>query len=95
MQLDIDPDLAVVGTVQIALSMGEDSLDVVYGFDGMSLDAAIGYMTVVLDRMREERKYEWATCPGCKRPWSEHYDDDEDDEEDGPELYDQDEDEDE
>lgn len=85
MPLDIDPSTPIVGNIEIALYMSADGVDVAYGLEGVSPEAAIGYLIVVSDRLREERKYEWDTCPDCKRPWSEHGEDDES-------IYDQDED---
>lgn len=54
-----------------------------YDIDGMSIEAALGYLVAVSDRIREEKKFDWDTCPHCKEPWEDH---------DGPGVYDQDDD---
>lgn len=71
-----------IGSINVGLYLSEGGIDVSYSFDGVTKDAAIGYLTVVTDRMREERKYEWSTCPECREPWASHHhmnDDEEDD----------------
>ena len=74
----------VVGNIEIALYLSDEGdVRTAYGFDGVSEEAAVGHLTVVLDRIREERLLSWDTCPSCHLPWSEHDDpDDEDDYED-------------
>ena len=89
MPLDLDPTKPVVGKIEIVLYMGDEGIGTAYGLEGVSTEAAIGYLTVVTDRLREERSFEWDTCSECKRPWSEHFEEDDDQ----PTLYDQEEDE--
>lgn len=70
-----------VGSIQIDLLLTSDGINVAYAFDGINKDTAIGYLTSVLDRMREERKYEWDTCPECYNPWASHFASDEEEDE--------------
>lgn len=87
MALDgIPSDATVVGKIEIALVLSGDGIGTAYGVEGMTNEAAIGYLTIVTDRLREERSLQWDTCPGCGEPWDSHEDDD------GPDLYDQEED---
>lgn len=76
----------IVGTIHITHYIDEDG-EFATGFDveGVSDEAALGFMVTVSDRIRETVKYKWETCPECSRPWSEHFDD-EDKEEDEDEL---------
>lgn len=69
-----------MGEVTIVTYMSGDGIGTAYGVEGMSKEEAIGRLTIVLDRLREEVKLEWDTCPACKRPWSEHDEDDEEEE---------------
>lgn len=68
-----------VSSVHIGVFVTEEGLSLGYNYDGMSLEAAIGHMVVVLDRMKEEAASKWATCPGCGEPWEDHFEEDEDD----------------
>lgn len=78
--IGLPPEATVVGTIEVAVYLdGSGSLQTAYGFEGMDKDAAIGKLLVTTDRMRKEREYEWGTCPDCKRPWAEHFEDEEDD----------------
>lgn len=81
MPLDgLPEDVAVTGTIQIAITLGAGGTGLSYGFDGITTEAAIGYLTVILDRLRQERSLQWDHCPGCGQPWAEHdFDDDEED----------------
>lgn len=69
-----------VGSIKIDLLLTADGISVGYSFDSINKDTAIGYMTTVLDRLREERKYEWDTCPECRNSWASHFEADEFDE---------------
>jgi hypothetical protein len=88
MALDVDSSANTrVGTIEIGIYLAGEGQSVSYGIEGMNKDQAIGYLTTVLDRVRDERRYEWATCPECKEPWASHFavgddDPDEDDLED-------------
>lgn len=73
-----------IAEINIELYLSGAGVSTAYGYEGLTLDAAIGHITVVLDRMREERKLQWDTCPGCGLPWAEHFEPEED-EEDGEE----------
>lgn len=68
-----------IGSINIDLLLSAEGISVGYAYDGINIDTAIGYMTTTLDRMREERKYTWDTCPECKEPWASHFASDEDD----------------
>lgn len=72
MALNLPPNTQPVGSIEITLTMGADGVGVAYGMEGVSPEAAIGYLTVVSDRIREERRLQWDTCPGCGVPWEEH-----------------------
>lgn len=85
MSLELDPQTTVVGRIEIVLYLDDDGVGTTYSVDGIANEAALGYLMIVSDRIREERKYEWDTCPDCGHPWSEHDED--------PELYDQEDDE--
>lgn len=62
-----------VGEIAIVVYLtAEGGLGLSYGFDGMGLDEAIGRMTVTLDRLRDERRAQWDTCPDCGEPWESH-----------------------
>lgn len=82
MPLDLPESTAVLGSIEIALVLKDDGdTGMVYGYDGVNATEAIGYLTVVLDRMREQERLAWGDCPVCGDPLDEH-DLDEDDEED-------------
>lgn len=70
-----------VGEITIELYLTADGVSTAIGYEDLTLDAAIGYLTTTLDRLREERKLQWDTCPGCGLPWAEHFEPEEDDEE--------------
>lgn len=78
----LPPNASQVGSIEIVLYLDEDGIGTAFGYEGISKEAALGHMLVVMDRIRKEREYEWATCPDCKRPWAEHFDSDDEDEED-------------
>lgn len=76
-------DATIIGTVTIINYLdGEGELKTAYDVDGISDEAALGYMLTVSDRVREQIKYNWDTCPDCGRPWDEHGEEDEEEEED-------------
>lgn len=74
------PNASQIGSIEIGLFLSDDGISTAYGFEGMTKEAAIGYLVVVGDRMREERGLEWDTCPGCGEPWENHGNSDEEDE---------------
>lgn len=76
----VPEDAAQIASIEVGIYFTEHGEHVAYGLDGLSPEAAIGYLTVVQDRLREERSYQWNTCPGCGEPWSDHFDDEDDDE---------------
>lgn len=82
---DLPEGSQVVGRVEIVLYLEGDGVGTAYGLEGMSPEAAIGYLTVVSDRIREERRLNWDTCPGCGLPWGDHFEEDEEDDEDDDE----------
>lgn len=64
-----------MGHINVATYLRDGgALGVAYDIDGMSKEEAIGRLTVILDRLREEVKYEWPTCPECLNPWADHFD---------------------
>lgn len=83
MALDLPDTSTVVSSFEVANVITEDGDTAVsFGYEGMSIESVIGLLTVVLDRLREERRFEWDTCPECHEPWATHegFEDDEDDE---------------
>lgn len=56
----------------ITLNVADEGLSTSIDYDGMTIDAAIGYLTTASDRLRKEREYSWDTCAECQRPWAEH-----------------------
>lgn len=75
-------DATVTGSIEIVRYLTSDGEGVTFGIDDLSKETAIGFLMVILDRLREERKLEWDTCPDCFRPWDEHFEEDEDEEDD-------------
>jgi hypothetical protein len=75
------PNAQQVGSIEIALYLTEDGTGTAYGLDGVTPEAAIGYLTIVTDRLREERSLQWDTCPGCGLPYDECAERGEDDDE--------------
>lgn len=51
--------LIETGSINISLVMGREGQGTSYTYEGVSLDAAIGHLTVVLDRMRAEAAKQW------------------------------------
>lgn len=73
MQLDGPPtDVPQIGKIEIYLFLAEGGIEIGFGMDQVTEEAAIGYLTVVQDRLREIVKYQWGSCPGCNKPWAEH-----------------------
>lgn len=52
-------ELIETGSIHISLVMGREGHGTSYTYQGVSLDSAIGHLTVVLDRMRAEAATEW------------------------------------
>lgn len=42
--------------------MGEDGTGCAYEYDGLSPEAAIGYLTTVVDQLREEVRERWSSA---------------------------------
>lgn len=59
MTTTLPDDVVEVGSVHIAVGMGEDGTGCAYEYDGLSPEAAIGYVTTVLDQLREEVRGRW------------------------------------
>lgn len=76
---DIPEDAVVAGRLEIVTYLTSEGEEMGFLRDDMSYETAIGCLDIVLDRLREERKLKWETCPECLRPWEDH-DDEEDDE---------------
>ena len=78
--LEIPDTRTVVGEFAFAIVIKEDGdIGCEWGIEDLEKEQVIGYLDVILDRLREEVRLGWDTCPGCGKPWSEH--DVEDDEE--------------
>jgi hypothetical protein len=75
----LPPEATTVGSIEILLYLDNDGIGTAYGFEGVAPEAALGYMTIVMDRIREERSFQWDTCPGCGEPMASHGDQDEED----------------
>jgi hypothetical protein len=60
---DLPPDCTEIGSVAISVFTGPEGLGFAYGYDGLTPEAAIGYLVVTTDRLREERKYDWEGEP--------------------------------
>lgn len=68
-------DVTEIGNISISLFIGEDGVSFAYGYEGVAREAAIGYLTVVLDRVRDEVALDWGEeddhpclgpeCPSC------------------------------
>lgn len=52
--------------------MGEDGTGCAYEYDGLSPEAAIGYVTTVLDQLREEVRDRWETARNANFQFSVH-----------------------
>lgn len=78
---DLPTGVTVVGSLEVVLYMSEEGLGVAHGYEGMGKEAAIGYLTVVSDRLREEVRLQWDRCPGCGERWDDHFDQEDDGEE--------------
>lgn len=52
-------ELIETGSIHISVVMGADGMGTSYSYAGVGLDAAIGHLTVVLDRMRAEAAQQW------------------------------------
>lgn len=73
-------EFAQVGEISIKLflSAGEGGMSMDYDLDGVTPEQALGHLMVVTDRIREECKYKWGTCPCCGEPYGSHDLDDDD-----------------
>lgn len=56
---DLPDDCTEIGNVLISVFTGPDGIGFAYGFQGLTPEAAIGYLIVTTDRLRNERGYEW------------------------------------
>ena len=73
---DLPDDLIQTGAIHIYVVMGSAGTGTSFTYeDTMSLESAIGHVTVVLDRLKEEAAAKWDHCPGCGEPY-EPLDDD-------------------
>ena len=78
MALEIDDTTTVVGRIEVAVILKDGGeYGIAYGVEDLSLDAAIGHLMVVTDRMRDERRYEWDTAPDGE-DWDAFWSDEED-----------------
>jgi hypothetical protein len=92
MALTHPPDTAVIGSIVIDVVLAEEGgIGISYGLDSVSKEAAIGYLMATTDRIRDEIRCMWDTCPGCGKLWEEcgeeDEDFDEDDDDDEEEWY--------
>lgn len=73
MQIELPENATIVGSVIVVQYLdSEGEFKTAYDSEGVSDEAAIGFLTTVCDRLRAEASYRWETCPDCNRPWSEH-----------------------
>jgi hypothetical protein len=78
MALDLPENVTQLASLEIAQVLNPDGdLGISYGFEGMSIHTAIGLVVAVLDRLQDEARYAWDSCPDCGHPWDEHQDEDE------------------
>lgn len=74
------PDnLAEVGNIHISVVMGEEGLATAFTIDNVSREAAIGHLTIVLDRLRQGASLTWHSdegpqCPYCGTDFDEEED---------------------
>lgn len=64
-----------VGNIHISVVLAEDGPHTAFSFDGVSPEAAIGHLTVVIDRFRAMAADGWGDdfecdcdCPNCHDP---------------------------
>jgi len=55
----IPDDAPQIGSIDIALWLNEHGVGISYELDGVSQEAAIGYLTVVVDRLRRACQDDW------------------------------------
>lgn len=55
----ISSETPIVGRIEIALTLHDDGVGQAYGLDGVEPAAAIGYLMVTIDRLREECAALW------------------------------------
>jgi len=69
-------DVTEVGAISISLFMGSEGLDYGYGIEGLSKEAALGYLQAVADNIRSDCAMDWdmglaehmcigPECPNC------------------------------
>jgi hypothetical protein len=76
--IDLPENSVEMSRIEVAVYLKGESRGTAFSIDGMSKEEAIGRLTTILDRLREEIKYEWPTCPECLEPWSSHFDPEDD-----------------
>lgn len=59
MSTALPDNVAEVASVHISVGMGEDGTGCAYEYDGLSPEAAIGYLTTVVDQLRQEVRDRW------------------------------------
>lgn len=79
METSLPEGAVVFGSLKIVVTMSNDGPAISYGLEDMTPESAIGYLTVVTDRLREECSLKWQTCPGCVEDWESHFEDEDDD----------------
>lgn len=52
-------DCTEIGSVAISVFTGPDGIGFAYGYEGLTPEAAVGYLTVTTDRLRNERAFDW------------------------------------
>lgn len=73
---DLPEDVTEIGAISISLFMGSDGIDYGYGMEGLSKEAALGYLQAVADRIRADCSMDWSEgdeeflcigpeCPNC------------------------------
>lgn len=69
MSEELPENLAEVGNIHISIVMGESGLGTTFTVDSISREAAIGHLTIVLDRLRQAAAWTWNDpdhyCPNC------------------------------
>lgn len=73
---ELPDDVTALGTITVTLYMNDVGTSFGYLLDGMSREAALGYLIAVSDRIRDDIKYDWSDsgeehgclgpeCPAC------------------------------
>lgn len=69
------PEAATVtGSIQLAVYLDPEDGETKwsYGSDGLSTAQCIGYLTVLVDRLRDDERVTWDTPPGNAGSWDDN-----------------------